>query len=66
MTRVAILTSSRSDYGIYLPLLRALQDDNFFELKIIVFGTHVSTFHGYTVSNIEKDGFEIIEKECQK
>ena len=58
MIRVGILTSSRADYGIYLPLLRALEQDQVFELKLIVFGTHLSRFHGYTVDQIERDGFK--------
>ena len=59
MKRIAILTSSRADYGIYLPLLKALKDDPFFELRIIAFGTHLSSFHGYTINQIVNDGFEV-------
>jgi len=59
MKRIAILTSSRADYGIYLPLLKALKQDPFFELKIIAFGTHLSPFHGYTINQILNDGFEV-------
>ena len=59
MKRIAILTSSRADYGIYLPLLKALKDDPFFELRIIAFGTHLSPFHGYTINQIVDDGFEV-------
>ena len=62
MMRIAVLTSSRADYGIYLPLLKKLKSDDFFELKIIAFGTHLSRFHGYTVERIEQDGFEVEEK----
>ncbi|NOU48467.1 MAG: UDP-N-acetylglucosamine 2-epimerase (hydrolyzing) [Bacteroidales bacterium] len=57
--RVAILTSSRADYGIYLPLLKALRADPYFELEIIAFGTHLSKYHGYTLNEIEKSGFEV-------
>lgn len=57
--KVAILTSSRADYGIYLPLLKALKEDSFFELNIIVFGTHVSTKYGNTIDRIFADGFDI-------
>lgn len=60
--RVAVLTSSRADYGIYLPLLKVLEADDDFELNIIAFGTHLSRFHGYTLKQIEKNGFNIIEK----
>jgi len=59
MKRIAILTSSRADYGIYLPLLKALKEDKFFDIKIIAFGTHLSPFHGNTINQIFDDGFEV-------
>lgn len=62
MIKVGILTSSRADYGIYLPLLKALRNDVSFELKIIVFGTHLSKYHGFTVDQIEQDGFPIYKR----
>jgi len=55
--RIGILTSSRADYGIYLPLLQKMQIDSFFDMEIIAFGTHLSKGHGYTLNDIEKDGF---------
>ena len=58
--KIGVLTSSRADYGIYLPLLRKLKADAFFQLEIIAFGTHLSKTHGYTLSTIENDGFEKI------
>jgi GDP/UDP-N,N'-diacetylbacillosamine 2-epimerase (hydrolysing) len=57
--RIGILTSSRADFGIYLPLLKKLRDDNFFDLKIIAFGTHISVFHGETIKNITALDFEV-------
>ncbi|MEL6635816.1 MAG: UDP-N-acetylglucosamine 2-epimerase [Bacteroidota bacterium] len=57
--RIGVLTSSRADYGIYLPLLRLLHEAPDFELSIIAFGTHLSPYHGYTVRQIEADGFPI-------
>jgi GDP/UDP-N,N'-diacetylbacillosamine 2-epimerase (hydrolysing) len=55
--KIGILTSSRADYGIYLPLLQKMKSDSFFEMEIIAFGTHLSKGHGYTVKDIEKDGY---------
>jgi len=55
--KIGVLTSSRADYGIYLPLLQKLKDDDFFQLEIVAFGTHLSNTHGYTLSAIENDGF---------
>ena len=56
--KIGVLTSSRADFGIYLPLLKALKEDDFFQLELIVFGTHLSKFHGYTVQQIFDEGFE--------
>lgn len=60
--RVAILTSSRADFGIYLPLLKKLKADSFFDLEIIAFGTHLSKRHGYTIEEIVKNGFSVEHK----
>lgn len=62
MIKVGVLSSSRADYGIYLPLLKALQNDANFSLELIIFGTHLSKFHGYTILKIESDGFQIAAK----
>ncbi|MCK8480541.1 UDP-N-acetylglucosamine 2-epimerase [Psychroserpens algicola] len=58
--KIGVLTSSRADYGIYLPLLQQLKTDDFFQLEIIAFGTHLSKTHGYTLTAIENDAFEVI------
>jgi GDP/UDP-N,N'-diacetylbacillosamine 2-epimerase (hydrolysing) len=57
--KIAILTSSRADYGIYLPLIKKLKADQFFEVDIIAFGTHLSNFHGQTIQEILNDGFDV-------
>jgi GDP/UDP-N,N'-diacetylbacillosamine 2-epimerase (hydrolysing) len=58
--KIGILTSSRADYGIYLPLLNKIKKDEFFELEIISFGSHLSRSHGYTLKDIEKDNYNCI------
>ena len=58
--RIGILTSSRADYGIYLPLLQKMKLDTFFEIEIIAFGTHLSKSHGFTLKEIQKDGYNVI------
>lgn len=57
--KVSVLTSSRADYSIYLPLLKALRADPYFELNIIAFGTHLSPQFGRTIDLIIKDGFTV-------
>lgn len=60
--KIGILTSSRADYGIYVPLLNKIKKDDFFKLEIIAFGSHLSTTHGLTIKEIVNDDFEIIHK----
>ena len=55
--RISVLTSSRADYGVYIPLLNRLKNDTHFDLNIIAFGTHTSKDHGYTIDGILADGF---------
>lgn len=57
--RIALLTSSRADYSIYLPLLKVLKANPFFEVHIIAFGTHLSLKHGETIKQIINDGFDV-------
>ena len=49
--KIAILTSSRADFGIYLPLLKKFKNDPFFDVRIIAFGTHLSSLHGHTIDD---------------
>ena len=60
--RVAVLTSSRADFGIYLPLLKELKEDPAVDLEIIAFGTHLSHFHGYTLNAITEHDFVVLHK----
>lgn len=57
--KIGILTSSRADFGIYLPLLKKLFADPFFETEIIAFGTHLSKNFGHTIDEIIKSGFQV-------
>ena len=57
--RVAVVTVGRSDYGIYFPVLCLLQRDEMLEIQLIVAAAHLSAQSGYTVGEIEKDGFPI-------
>lgn len=60
--KIGVLTSSRADYGIYLPLLNKLLEDPYFNVEIVAFGTHLSNSHGFTVEEIEKTKFSRIHK----
>ncbi len=57
--KIGVLTSSRADFGIYIPLLKLLKNDSSFELEIIAFGTHLSISHGYTINEITDSGYDV-------
>jgi GDP/UDP-N,N'-diacetylbacillosamine 2-epimerase (hydrolysing) len=57
--KVGLLTSSRADYSIYLPLIKKLLSDKDINLEIIAFGSHLSQRHGFTINNILNDGIEV-------
>ena len=57
--KLALISCGRSDYSIYLPLIKKLKADSFFDLNIIAFGTHISQFYDRTVEMFYKDGFDV-------
>ena len=59
---IGVVTVARSDYGIYLPILRAIQAEPSLRLGLYVSGAHLSPEFGLTVREIEKDGFDIVER----
>ncbi len=60
--RIAVVTTSRADYGCLYHLLREMHDDPDVELLVVVTGMHLSDLHGHTVDAIEADGFEIARR----
>jgi len=60
--KVLAVTGIRSEYDILFPVLKALQADDRFELKIAVSGAHLSDWHGFTLAKILDDGFEVADK----
>jgi UDP-hydrolysing UDP-N-acetyl-D-glucosamine 2-epimerase len=56
---IGVVSVGRSDYGIYLPVLRAIQSDPSLNLHLIAAGMHLSPEFGLTIDMIRKDNFEI-------
>lgn len=63
--RIAVVTTSRADYGhLYWPMREILAHPDL-SLDLIVMGAHLSPTFGQTVDLIEADGFEISARiEC--
>jgi UDP-hydrolysing UDP-N-acetyl-D-glucosamine 2-epimerase len=62
MRTIAIATFSRAEYSSCLPLLLEIRADQALQLRLVVSGTHLSPEFGYTIKEIEEDGFDIDER----
>jgi len=54
--RVCVVTGSRAEFGQLLPLLRALDSDDFFAMDLVVTGSHLSTS---SIDEIEASGLTV-------
>jgi UDP-N-acetylglucosamine 2-epimerase (non-hydrolysing)/GDP/UDP-N,N'-diacetylbacillosamine 2-epimerase (hydrolysing) len=63
--KIAVVTTSRADYGhLYWPLRDLAKNENV-DLKIVALASHLAPEFGSTVREIEKDGFRIESRiEC--
>ena len=59
MKKIAVVTGTRAEYGILTPVCKAIEGNKALQLCLVVTGMHLSHDFGYTVSEIEKDGFKI-------
>ena len=50
--RTTLLTSSRADLGIQIPLLKAMAADPYFQLSVIAFGSHLDPHFGNTIQEV--------------
>jgi UDP-hydrolysing UDP-N-acetyl-D-glucosamine 2-epimerase len=62
MKRIAVVSVGRSDYGLYLPLLRQIMGTPNLELQLIAAAAHLSAAQGHTVDRIVEDGFAIARR----
>lgn len=60
--KICIATGSRAEYGLLEPLIRVLYEDDFFDVRIAVTGTHLNNEFGMTYKQIEDDGYRIDTK----
>jgi GDP/UDP-N,N'-diacetylbacillosamine 2-epimerase (hydrolysing) len=57
--KVAVVTGTRAEYGVLYPVLKAIEQHPKLQLLLIATGMHLSHEFGYTVRELEKDGFHI-------
>lgn len=59
MRKIAVLTTSRADYGLLRRLMIEIRKDRSCRLQVIACGSHLSRAHGMTVREIEEDGLRV-------
>jgi UDP-hydrolysing UDP-N-acetyl-D-glucosamine 2-epimerase len=59
MRNVAVVTTSRADFGIYQPVLQKIAARNDLRLELVVSGSHLDERHGMTVDEVIASGHEI-------
>ena len=59
MRRVAYVTGTRADYGLFSEPLKRIREHNELDLQLIVTGMHLDPKFGDTVKDIEADGMPI-------
>lgn len=62
MQKICIITGTRAEYGLLKPLIDLFNKDDEVLLQLIVTGSHLSNEYGYTIQEIENDGFAISDK----
>lgn len=62
MKTIAVVTGNRSEYDILYAIIMAIIAHPELELCLVVTGAHLSREYGYTVTEIEEDGFPIAER----
>lgn len=62
MKKIVFLTGTRADYGKIKSLIAITQSSNDFDVHIFATGMHLNKLYGYTVTEIEKNGFKNIFK----
>ena len=57
--KICFFTGSRAEYGILKHLMQEIYASDEFIFQLIVTGSHLSEKFGYTVREIDDDGFKI-------
>jgi UDP-hydrolysing UDP-N-acetyl-D-glucosamine 2-epimerase len=54
-----VVTGSRSEYGLLKRLIWLIHQSDQLSLRLVITGSHLSKSHGFTLSEIKADGFDI-------
>ena len=64
MTRrsIAVFTGNRAEYGLQVPIIRAIDAHPDLEYRLLVSGAHLDTNFGRTLEEITADGFGVMRE----
>jgi UDP-hydrolysing UDP-N-acetyl-D-glucosamine 2-epimerase len=57
--RIAVFTGNRAEYGLQMPVIRAIAEHPGLEYVLVVSGAHLKEDFGRTVGEIRQDGFDV-------
>jgi GDP/UDP-N,N'-diacetylbacillosamine 2-epimerase (hydrolysing) len=60
--KICVVTGTRAEYGLLRSVIQGIQDSEELQLQLIVTGMHLSPEFGFTVHEIDSDGFPIDRK----
>jgi len=59
LTTIALFTTTRAEFGLFISLLNNIDKSNDFKYKLFVGGTHLKKGHGETINEIKAKNFKI-------
>lgn len=59
MIKIGVITSTRAEYGLLYPLILKLSEDDFFDCRLVVTGSHLLNKYGHTIDYIIDDNVMI-------
>jgi len=60
MKKILAITGTRADYGIYVPVFRAIERRKDLQLEVLAVGMHLKKEFNSTIEEIRRDGFTIV------
>ena len=62
MKKIAIVTTTRADYGLLSPIIKKFKAIEDFSVDVVATGTHLSSNYGETINEIYSDGVVVDRK----
>jgi len=61
MSSIVLVSGTRADYGIYLPVAKQLRADGW-DVSFLLTGMHLLTSHGNSANIVREDGFSVLSE----